>query len=107
MDFLMAIEKNISPFLTNALDIDATISSLEQTPKRKIPKGDDLDSFGEYENLEKFNNLNKEGLDDLGKGQKQGQYGDRYYREFNFADISPDPNFSKKLRKMIPSLKSE
>ena len=48
------------------------------------------------ENLENLNNLNEEGLDDLGKGQKQGQYGDRYYREFNFADISPDPNFSKK-----------
>ena len=31
--FLIAIEKNISPFLTNALDIDATISSLEKIPK--------------------------------------------------------------------------
>ena len=94
--FLMAIEKNISPFLTNALDIDATIFSLEQTPKRGMPKGHDLDAFGEDENLENLNNLNEEGLDDLSKGQKQGQYGDRYYREFNFADISPDPNFSKK-----------
>jgi len=94
--FLMAIEKNISPFLTNALDIDATISSLKNTPKRKILKGHDLDAFGEDENLENLNNLNEKGLDDLVKGQKQGQYGDRYYREFNFADISPDPNFSKK-----------
>ena len=92
--FLMAIERNISPFLTNALDIDATISSLEQTHKREIPKGHDLEAFGEDENLENLNNLNEEGLDELGKGQKQGQYGDRYYREFNFADISPDPNFS-------------
>ena len=94
--FLINIEKSISPFLTNALDIDATISSLEQTPKRKMPKGHYLDSFGEDENLENLNNLNEKELGDLGKTQKQGQYGDRYYREFNFADISPDPNFSKK-----------
>ena len=94
--FLMAIEKTISPFLTNALDIDATISSLEQTPKREMPKGHDLDDFGGDKNIENLNNLNEKDLGDLGKRQKQGQYGDRYYREFNFADISPDPNFSKK-----------
>ena len=94
--FLMAIEKNISPFLTNALDIDATISSLKHTPKREIPMGHDLDAFGEDGKLENLNSLNEEGLDDLGKGQKQGQYGNRYYREFNFADISPDPNILKK-----------
>jgi len=94
--FLMAIEKNISPFLTNALDIDATISSLEKPPKRGISMGHNSDAFGEDNNLENLNNLNEEGLGNLGKGQKQGQYGDRYYREFNIADISPDPNFSKK-----------
>ena len=94
--FLIAIEKNISPFLTNALDIDATILSLEQTPKREMPKGHDLDDFGEDGKLENINSLNEEGLDGLGKGQKQGQYGNRYYREFNFADISPDPNILKK-----------
>jgi len=94
--FLMAIEKNISPFLTNALDIDATISSLEQIPKRKMSKGYDLDAFREDENLEDLKNLNEKELGDMGTAQKQGQYGDRYYREFNFADISPDPNFSKK-----------
>lgn len=94
--FLMAIEKSISPFLTNALDIDATISNLEQYPKREIPKSHDLDSDSNNGNLENLNNLNEEGLDELGTGQKQGQYGDRYYREFNFAEISPDPNFAKK-----------
>ncbi len=94
--FLMAIEKSISPFLTNALDIDATISNLEQYPKRKIPKSHDLDSDSNNGNLDNLNDLNEEGLDELGTGQKQGQYGDRYNREFNFAEISPDPNFSKK-----------
>jgi hypothetical protein len=92
----MAIEKSISPFLTNALDIDATISNLEQYPKREIPKSHDLDSDSNNGNLDNLNDLNEEGLDELGTGQKQGQYGDRYYREFNFANISPDPNFSKK-----------
>ena len=94
--FLMAIEKSISPFLTNALDIDATISNLEQSPKREIPKSHDLDSDSKNGNLDNLNDLNEEGLDELGTGQKQGQYGDRYYREFNFANISPDPNISKK-----------
>ena len=94
--FLIAIEKSISPFLTNALDIDATISNLEQYPKREIPKSHDLDSDSNNGNLDNLNDLNEEGLDELGTGQKQGQYGDRYYREFNFANISPDPNFSKK-----------
>ena len=79
--FLMAIEKSISPFLTDALDIDATIRSLEQK-------------------LEKYsyaNHMNESGKNDLDReNQKQGQYGDRYYREFNIKNISPDRNFSKK-----------
>ena len=88
--FLINIEKSISPFLTNALDIDATISSLEQYPKREIPKSNDLDSDSK--------NGNSDNLDELGTGPKQGQYGNRYYREFNFENIPPSPNsnFSKK-----------
>ncbi|RMZ49018.1 hypothetical protein EB821_04495 [Candidatus Marinimicrobia bacterium PRS2] len=96
--FLMAIEKSISPFLTNALDIDATISNLEQYPKREIPKSHDLDNNSNNGNLDNLSNLDESGSN-LGldsRTQKQGQYGDRYYREFYFADISPDPNFSKK-----------
>ena len=96
--FLINIEKSISPFLTNALDIDATISSLEQYPKREIPKSKDLDSDSKNGNSDNLNDLNEEGLDELGTGQKQGQYGNRYYREFNFENIPPSPysNFSKK-----------
>jgi len=94
--FLMAIEQSISPFLTNALDINATISSLERKPNRKIPDSHDLDGTSENTNLD-LNNLNESGSNDLdGGSRKQGQYGNRYYREFNFTKISPDQNSSKK-----------
>jgi len=48
--------------------------------------------------LGQLSNLNEYGtnLDLGGVSRKQGQYGNRYYREFNFKDISPDPNYSKK-----------
>ena len=93
--FLMAIEQSISPFLTDALDINATITSLEQEPKKRTP-GYDLykDNNNDLDNL---GNLNETGKSDLdgGSGQ-QGQYGDRYYREFDFQEISPDPGHIKK-----------
>ena len=94
--FLMAIEKSISPFLTDALDIDATISSLEQKPKKRS-LGHDLDKRSDSRHLDQRSDLNESGSNNLGSGtRKQGQYGNRYYREFNFKDISPDPNYSKK-----------
>ena len=93
--FLMAIEKSISPFLTDALDIDAIITSLEQEPKKRTP-GYDLDK-GANNDLDNLGNLNETGKSDLdgGSGQ-QGQYGDRYYREFDFQNISPDLDHIKK-----------
>ena len=94
--FLIAIEKSISPFLTDALDIDATISSLEQKPKKRS-LGHDLDKRSDSINLDQRSDLNESGSNNLGSGnRKQGQYGNRYYREFNFKDISPDPNYSIK-----------
>jgi len=93
--FLMAIEQSISPFLADALDIDAIITSLEQEPKKRTP-GFDLDK-GDNNDLDNLGNLNEAGKSDLdgGSGQ-QGQYGDRYYREFDFQKISPDPGHIKK-----------
>ncbi|SVB85190.1 uncharacterized protein METZ01_LOCUS238044, partial [marine metagenome] len=93
--FLMAIEQTISPFLVNALNINATISSLEQEPKKRTP-GYNLDD-NVNEDLDKLDNLNetlKNNIND-GNGQ-QGQYGSRHYREFNFKDLPPDPEFTKK-----------
>ena len=52
--FLMAIEQTISPFLVNALDINATISSLEQEPKKRTP-GYNLDD-SVHEDLDKLDN---------------------------------------------------
>ena len=93
--FLMAIEKSISPFLTDALDINATISSLEKKPKKRTP-GYELNK-GDYKDLDNLGNLNEtEGSDLDGGSGKQGQYGNRYYREFNFKDVSPDQDFPKK-----------
>ena len=96
--FLMAIEHSISPFLSDVLDVDATISSLKVKPKKRTPGSYDLDVKGASENLGQLSNLNEYGtnLDLGGVGRKQGQYGSRYYREFNFTKISPDQNSSKK-----------
>jgi len=93
--FLIAIEKSISPFLTDALDIDATISSLKQKPKKRSYRND-LDKRRESKNLDKSSDLNESLSNNFsGENRKQGQYGNRYYREFNFKDISKDINFSK------------
>ena len=96
--FLMAIEQSISPFLSDALDVDATILSLKQKPQKRKPGSYDLDAKGTNENLNQLGNLNEYGTNlDLGGGsRKQGQYGSRYYREFNFTKIFPDENSSKK-----------
>ena len=93
--FLIAIEQSISPFLTDALNIDATISSLEQKPKKRS-LGYDLDKRSDSRNLDQLSDLDESGSNDFsGENRKQGQYGNRYYREFNFKDISKDINFSK------------
>ena len=96
--FLMAIEHSISPFLSDALDVDATILSLKQKPQKRTPESYDLDAKGTNENLNQLGNLNEYDTNlDLGGGsRKQGQYGSRYYREFNFTKITPDQNLSKK-----------
>ena len=96
--FLMAIEQSISPFLSDALDVDATISSLKQKPKKRTPGSSDLDASSENENLGQLSELNEFGSNmDLGTGsRKQGQYGNRYYREFNLKDISPELISTKK-----------
>ena len=71
--FLIAIEKSISPFLTNALDIDATISSLEQKPKKRS-LGHDLDKRSDSINLDQRSDLNESGSNNLGSvNRKQGQ----------------------------------
>jgi len=93
--FLIAIEQSISPFLTDALDIDATISSLKQKPKKRSYEND-LDKRSDSRNLAQLSDLNESGSNDFsGENRKQGQYGNRYYREFNIKDISKDINFSK------------
>ena len=96
--FLMAIEQSISPFLSDALNIDATIKSLKQKQKSRSHNSLDLDGSSESENLDQLSDLNESGTNlELGNGgRKQGQYGNRYYREFNLKDISPEFNSSKK-----------
>ena len=48
----MAIEQSISPFLTDALDLEETIASLERKPNRKIPDVHDLDRASNEGNLD-------------------------------------------------------
>ena len=83
--FLKAVELAISPFLTNSLNVDATIESLDIEDKVQ------LGSSGDISNL---SDLDKIGSIDPPKNniQEQGQYGDRYYREFDINHLSSDPN---------------
>jgi len=88
--FLIAIEKSISPFLTDALNIDSMILSLEKENTKRSYQ-DDLDTINNKKDL----NVSESKEPDV-KNQNQGQYGNRYYREFNLNNTSKDPNFSKK-----------
>ena len=93
--FLMALEQSISPFLVGALDIEATISSLEKKPKKRTP-GYNLDDSVK-EDLDKLDNLDSKSENYIYSGNgEQGQYGGRHYREFNFKNIPPDPEITKK-----------
>jgi hypothetical protein len=83
--FLKAIELAISPFLTNALNIDATIASLELDDEKQLGGGNDLSTLSDLEKIGSIPMPN----DTI---QKQGQYGDRYYREFDINHLSSDPN---------------
>ena len=89
--FLMAIEQSISPFLTDALDIDATISSLDEGVDERTPSYDinneDLIQIDDLNDTSQKNNLTK---------SSQGQYGNRYYREFDLKNNYPDFEVSKK-----------
>ena len=86
--FLKAIELSISPFLTNALNLEATIASLEIEDKRELGRDEDLSILTD---------LNKIGSIPMADDQvqKQGQYGDRYYREFKINNLSSDPDKDK------------
>jgi len=87
--FLISIESSISPFLLDKLDFESTILALKREEKKT--KSHDLDQelnhdSGETQsNLEQFDVQNK--LD--GDYNNQGQYGNRYYREFNLEDLIP------------------
>ena len=92
--FIMAIEKTISPFLNDALNIDEIITALEEPPKTRTP-GYDLESDKNVK-LDSLINLDDYTGRVIEPGRKQGQYGDRYYREFTFRNIPPDPENIKK-----------
>ena len=104
--FLISIEKNISPFLTDGLDVDATIRSLEREEMKSIShdsdKGSKHDSGAVHKNQKQFN-LKTE-LDD--QYDNQGQYGNRYYREFNLEELIPNkfPGYRKNSKKLVEIL---
>ena len=107
--FLISIEQSISPFLAADLDIDDTVEALKVKPRKKRQKaGKDLDSGKDGDELGALNDLNEaEFYLDLDAGMgKQGQYGNRYYREFYLTDIKPDayPSFEKNTTDLIAIL---
>ena len=84
--FLISIEQSISPFLVDAINIDETIDLLDKPLSKKTPPRDII-----KETIEGFDDLNNTDLEQL-ESSNQGQYGDRYYREFNLDDLSNGPN---------------
>lgn len=110
--FLIAIESSISPFLADNLDIDATAEALKEKPKikKKLDVNNRNDkslgsnSLAEPDELEGAAEFHLD-LDD-GIGQ-QGQYGNRYYREFSLSELTPDdpyPSFEKNTARLIAIL---
>jgi hypothetical protein len=88
---LISIESTISPFLTDQLDVEATIRSLDKDENKTNSKLFDTSemsrhNFGEVRsNLEQFDFPNEQD----NRYDNQGQYGNRYYREFNLKNIIP------------------
>ena len=89
--FLISIESSISPFLSDKLDLEVTIRTLSKEFKKGKSKSHDLaqesnhDSSEVNNNPEQFNSQNE--LND--EYYNHGQYGNRYYREFNLKKINP------------------
>lgn len=95
--FLISIEKSISPFLADKLDINETISKLKKEQRiKKIPSGN-LEHNQDYR-------LDSGQLDDLSLKDdlekpysRQSRYGDRHYREFNLNKLHPQKSPQKKI----------
>ncbi len=85
--FLIAIEQTISPFLVDDLNLDAIIKSLENSGKKRSI---DLEENAPKE-LSETEDLSASRRDPgVQKKNSQGQYGSRFYREFNLDDLSVD-----------------
>ena len=99
--FLISIESSISPFLSDQLDLEATIRALEREEKKA--KSYDLDQENTH-GSRKVNN-NPEPFDlqhELdGTYYNQEKYGNRYYREFNLKKLIPQkfPEYEENSRK--------
>ena len=98
--FLISIESNISPFLNDQLDLEATIYDLERekkTSKSHILSQESIHKSSEsIKKHEQFDLQNE--LDNM--YSQPGQYGNRYYREFNLKQLLPDkfPEYEKNSR---------
>ena len=92
--FLIAIESSISPFLSNQIDLDETIRYLERKEKEIPTLGEN-----DQENLDLDQDLDN-------SIESRGQYGNRYYREFNLKKIAPSlqSNLEKNTKDLIVML---
>ena len=100
--FLISLEKSISPFLADKLDLEATIRALEREEKRV--RSNDLNDESIYDNGEIMKNLESLDLEKNldGEYEKQEKYGKRYYREFNVKELIPHkfPKFKENSEKL-------
>ena len=100
--FLISIEKNISPFLADDLDLQATIDAIKkEKPKRHVEKQEIVNETNLDDNSSEREFLLNKHIDDI--PHIEGEYGNRYYREFNIKNLAPDlfTNISENTEKLL------
>ena len=89
-NFLISVERNISPFLHDELDLEATINSLKQRKRKNIPtRARSLDNDTWFEKDTTNDNMREFDLQVEELQDEQGQYGDRHFREFDIKKLLP------------------
>ena len=96
-NFLISVERNISPFLHDELDLEATINSLKQRKRKNIPtRARSLDNDTWFEKDTTNDNMRGFDLQVEELQDDQGQYGDRHFREFDIKKLLPQQFFKNK-----------
>ncbi len=96
--FLITVEKYISPFLIEEVNVDMMVEQFKNIPQPRRPKSI-------QKNDEDFISNNKEDYPKSSTSNNdinlQGQYGNRYFREFHFQNDKTKPSLEKNTADLI------